>query len=138
MMLMILGALGVRTQQPSPYLTGPFVNGVMWREYSQTKKVSFVIGAVDGFIAAVYQVARILPQQGDCKRSVEAAIPNWVHSSNATAEDVAKEMDSFYQDGANISLPMIDAVEYSEMKLAGATKKELDEHLTRYREAIVK
>jgi hypothetical protein len=25
----------------------------MWREYSETKKVSFVIGAVDGFIAGV-------------------------------------------------------------------------------------
>lgn len=45
-------------------------------------------------------------------------------------------MDSFYQDGANISLPMIDAVEYSEMKLAGATKKELDEYLTRFRQDV--
>jgi hypothetical protein len=105
MVMMILGALAVRTQQPSPYLTGPFVNGVMWREYSETKKVSFVIGAVNGFIAGVYGVVSILPQQGDCKRSVEAAIPTWFHN-NATAEDVAKEMDSFYQDGANISLPM--------------------------------
>jgi uncharacterized membrane protein AbrB (regulator of aidB expression) len=51
--VMVMGAVGVRTQQPSPYLTGPFVNGVMWREYSETKKVSFVIGAVDGFNAGV-------------------------------------------------------------------------------------
>ena len=51
--VIVMGAVGVRTQQPSPYLTGPFVNGVMWREYSETKKVSFVIGAVDGFIAGV-------------------------------------------------------------------------------------
>ena len=106
----------------------------MWREYSQTKKVYYVAGAVNGFIGGVYGVVGIL--QGDCKRNVEAAIPAWVHSSNATAEDVAKEMDSFYLDGANISLPMIDAVEYSEMKLAGATKKELDEYLTRYRQSV--
>lgn len=129
-----MGAVGVRTQQPSPYLTGPFVNGVMWREYSQTKKVYYVGGAVEGFLAGVYGVVGIL--QGDCKRSVEAAIPAWVHSSKANAEDVAKEVDSFYQDGANISLPMVDAVEYSEMKLAGATKKELDEYLTRYRQDV--
>ena len=64
LVLMILGAEGVRTQQPSPYLTGPFVNGVMWREFSETKKVSFVIGAVDGFIAG--GVIGILPQQGHC------------------------------------------------------------------------
>ena len=47
-----------------------------------------------------------------------------------------KEMDAFYEDGANISLKMIDAFEYSEMKLGGATKQQLDEYLTRSRLSV--
>jgi hypothetical protein len=55
-------------------------------------------------------------------------IPAWV-SSPATVDDIAKEMNSFYSDGANLSLPMIKAYVFCAMKLGGATKAELDGYL---------
>lgn len=60
----------------------------------------------------------------------EAALPMWVESRSATKLGIMKEMDSFYQNGANISLPIANVFEYSMMKLGGATKLQLDIYLT--------
>lgn len=61
------------------------------------------------------------------------AKPSWL-DNKATYEAVIKEMDSFYQDEANISLYYIYAFVHSEMKLAGATKEELHDYLLRSRQ----
>lgn len=133
--LMILGTLAVKTQDdPSPFKTHGMLNGVAWRSYSFREKLLYVGGASDGFIDGIY---RVLPRESECRRTVEAAIPDWIRS-NVTGAGIIKEMDSFYEDGANISLPTSDAFEYSEMKLSGATKKELDDYLNAIRQVAAK
>jgi hypothetical protein len=47
-------------------------------------------------------------------------------------------MDTFYEDGVNISIPMINAFEYSIMKLGGVSKKELDDFLKSVRQVSIK
>ncbi|HEY0324086.1 MAG TPA: hypothetical protein VGC66_24275 [Pyrinomonadaceae bacterium] len=40
--------------------------------------------------------------------------------------DIAKQVDSFYSDSANIRIPIFRAYQYSIMKMKGATNNELD------------
>lgn len=47
-------------------------------------------------------------------------------------------MDDFYQDGANISNSDSDAFEYSEMKLTGATKQQLNDYLRTSRKTVAR
>jgi hypothetical protein len=83
---------------------------------------------MDGWISAAY---RVMPVVGECRRMVQAALPAWAKTptKQLTSGEVEKEMDSFYEDGSNISLPMIDGFEYSSLKLGGASKQELDYYL---------
>lgn len=119
--LLVLGALAVRTQQP--YLTDGMGNGVLWRDLSHLQKVSYVTGATDGMEREYFH---IVAQQGN-----RPSLPFWFGRGGTM--DVVREMDSFYQDGSNISRPMITAFEYSAMKLAGDTKEQLDSYLTRFK-----
>ena len=50
-------------------------------------------------------------------------------AGNSTSGDVVKEIDAFYEDGANVSLPMITAFRFAHMKLAGATEQRLKDYL---------
>jgi hypothetical protein len=45
---------------------------------------------------------------------------------NHKVDDLIKEVNAFYNNAANIPLPMTDGVIYALMKLSGATKPQLD------------
>lgn len=128
MMLMILGTLA----QPSPYMTHGMYNGVTWRDSSYVEKAMFVDGAMGAYIREFFAV--VVSQPGQCAESVKAAAPSWINlgpnkADGAAAVDFVRGMDTLYQDEANIAIPMINAFQYSGMKLGGATKQELDEYL---------
>ena len=43
--------------------------------------------------------------------------------------DLVKQVDEFYADTANVRIPVIDAYVYALLKIRGATKQELDDHV---------
>lgn len=95
-------------------IMGPL--GLHWRRTIQHERLMWV--------------ARFLASYAD-----KPSKPSWL-DNKANFETVIKEMDSFYQDEVNVSLHYIYAFEYSEMKLAGATKKELHDYLIRSRQIM--
>jgi hypothetical protein len=128
MMLVVLGAVAVRAQDPNRYLTRGKVNGVSWRASSNIEKTYFTRGASDGVFQGMLLILAPL-KDGPCQSSALAAIPQWFANSHTTVSDHVKEMNAFYEDGANISVPIIDAYVYTGMKLAGASQQELDAYL---------
>lgn len=99
-------------------------HGLHWRRTAQREKLNYVAGAANRFMTGLGYGGK------------PAIKPSWL-DNKATYEAVIKEMDSFYQDEVNnIYLPYIYAFEYSEMKLAGATKQELRDYLNRSRQIL--
>jgi hypothetical protein len=122
LMLVLLGSVGVRTQEPSPYMTGGFLNGLSWKQMG-VARLYYVIASMDGYQQGAFLV--LYSSQGRACKLGDAALPFWFDLS-PQAQDIVKTIDSFYQDGANISIPVHDAFVWSEMKFAGATKDQLD------------
>ena len=118
--LLTLTMLGAMAQPPDPSLTAGSPNGLFWRDMSPHDRNVLVNGLMSGFIQGAYSVpgSQLGSQHGDCYSSVKASLPAWFHSKVMTG-DIVKEMDSFYQDGANIGLPVDNVFEYTEMRLAG-------------------
>lgn len=86
-------------------------------------------GASDGYIRGYFEIT--LQQFKTTQQCSIPTKPDWFDPQTTTNASLVKEMDRLYQDGANISLPMVYVFQYSEMKLSGATKQQLDELLTR-------
>lgn len=74
----------------------------------------------------VYAV--LCPQE--CHGNVNAAMPAWF-KNDASAADIVKEMDAFYEEKGKINFSMDDAFVVSNMKLAGATKRQLESYRRR-------
>jgi hypothetical protein len=95
MTLMILGALAVRTQDPSPYFTNDKPNGLSWRTASLEERAYYVAGAKDGYLdGAVGVLVTLIAQRqpDECIRTVDATAPVWLKASNITTGAVVKEM----------------------------------------------
>ena len=122
-LLMLMIFVAALRAQPIPYFTGRRPNGLMWRVLPSQEKTSYLGGVLDG-----YALAR-RDMQTACQGSVLASRPRWLKSTGTRDEvssEVSREMDRFYEDGSNVSIPMIYAFVWSRMMVAGATKEELD------------
>lgn len=84
-------------------------------------------GASDGYIYAAFARA--------C--NTKEALPSWFRT-DLTNRIVMREMDTFYEDGANISIPTINAFQYSIMKLGDVSKQELDDFLKAVRQVSIR
>lgn len=115
--MMVMGAVAVRTQQP--LLTNGLFNGRAWRESSPLTRAAYAIGATNGWAGGYIYGTRTMQLSKGCET---AAFPKWVQR-DATSAEIVKEMDAFYGDGANISIPLTDAFQYSLMKASGASKQ---------------
>lgn len=108
MTLMILGALA-QDDKPSQ------ANRLLWRFMPHDVKVAYVDGVTDGLTEGL-SWCRGRPTGPDI-------------AGNSTSADVAKEIDAFYEDEANVSLPMITAFRYAHMKLTNASEQRLKDFL---------
>jgi hypothetical protein len=81
LMLIILGTMAVRTQQPSPYVTNGALNGLAWRADSLQERMSYLEGASDGYIFAAFARA--------C--SAKEALPSWFRT-DLTGRIIMHEM----------------------------------------------
>src|SRR5579859_5178075 len=76
---------------PGPDVTAGFTNGRLWLKLDDSTKHAFLVGCRDGFLMGAYQVAG-----GDY-----AKVPEALKFPELTTNEIAKEMDSFYSEGAN-------------------------------------
>jgi hypothetical protein len=127
LMLMMLAVVAVgQSQDPGPLFTDGSPNGRWWLQLNSTEKALVVLGAEAGFheAKAEISIAVVKAENPICTRSLLDTYRE--KATHITRRDVVREIDAFYSVGANISLPWDDALVYSVMKLAGATKAEID------------
>jgi hypothetical protein len=117
-MVLVLVCAG---QVEGPYGTQGIPNGLAWRAMPYQEKGAFVAGILYGAqIVGNSVLAGSLPA---CPTSVD--LPKW---GDRKPNDVVQVVDAFYENAANIPIPMPDGVVYALMKLNGATKEQLDNY----------
>ena len=101
------------------FFTKGEANGAFWRDLTDPMKISLLVGTgVGRGVLSLYTLSD-LPV---CNNRVDDD-PKWPIITNA---NLSKELDTFYNDAANMPLPISIAVIHIFMKLRGATKEDLE------------
>jgi|ERR1700693_240821 len=107
---------------PGPDVTSGFTNGRLWLKYDTNAKTSFLVGCRDAMLLGSMTVT------GDY-----AKIPEQLNWPELTTEEIAKELDLFYSEGANGPIPIIIAIRYVRHKASGDTPDQLQQLLASMR-----
>jgi hypothetical protein len=103
-------------------------NGRAWKSLDPQSKVAWLVGIEDG----VTLLFKELFDEGNSEptqRVLDAVtIPGFRQS------DIAKQMDSFYSDSANVRIPVLEAYRYSLLKMKGKKASDLEEVLVGLRQ----
>jgi hypothetical protein len=98
-----------------------YVNGRYWKDEGQAElsRMSYLVGVMDmaaheNVWLSVYQVYKVTPQ---------AAI--W--PKGATLGEVKESVNEFYQDPANLQIPIIDTISLIKYRLEGHGPKDIEE-----------
>ena len=125
-LLFLVLCLCLHGQDKDAYFTKGDPNGVFWKGLSDGEKSILVLGAgVGKGVVFFYDLANFQM----CSQQL-VTNNNWPKLTNAA---VAKEVDAFYNNRANVRLPINVALVHVFMKLKGAS----DEDLERFRIRII-
>lgn len=102
----------------------PAKNGFFWNKLNLEQKASILLGIDNGeylILLKAYE-NKILVKVTD-------AIEKSIRSDEITGfnlNELAKQIDMFYQDSANLKIPFIEAYRYISKRIKGASPQELD------------
>jgi hypothetical protein len=114
--------IGCAQLAPSPQVTTGFTNGRFWIQLDHSTKAAFLVGCRDSFLYGAFFVT------GDY-----AKIPDELRFPDLTIDELVKEVDLFYLEGANGPIPIIFAVRYARHKAIGDAPEKLQELLASLR-----
>ena len=113
-------------------LTGGQMNGRGWKTLGKAKVV-YLLGLEDGLAAGLIHGSFAKGGQGitseEFQKEFFKVIPD-----RFTRDEVISEIDGFYEDAANVLIPVRGAVEWVAEKMKGASPAELQERATRIRQ----
>ena len=95
-------------------------NGHAWKVLPRQAKITFIIGLEEGWLLVLMQTKEGGGQ--NINALWESARGN---SMGLMGSEIAKQVDSFYSDSANIRVPIVEAYRYIHQKVKGATPEEL-------------
>jgi hypothetical protein len=131
LLLLLVLATGLVAQDGTAlYMTNGEANGLLWRTLNNTSKLSLLMGVNSG--------AMVLKIWALTDNPVCVDLSNKHDYPDITNGDLAKEVDQFYTNAANVPLPVSAAVLYTYKKLTGATKEQLDQFRASALKAYVK
>lgn len=107
---------------PGPQVTSGFTNGRLWMQLDHATKAAFLAGCRDAFLYGAFFVT------GDY-----AKIPDELRFPSLTADELLRELDLFYSEGANGPIPIIFAIRYARHKAIGDGPGELQDLLASMR-----
>jgi|ERR1700736_1887885 len=117
----VFGHVGMATQ-----------NGRTWHQVSEQERILFLNGLQDGIILASRELSAdplsADPDVARIQRALNATVVKGFHFS-----DIAKQVNAFYADSANIKIPIIEAYKYSLEKLKGGTSDYLRQMIVELR-----
>jgi hypothetical protein len=105
----LLGTRGIMTQ-----------NGRTWQQLDVRAKIMFVNGVQDGATLLLSHI----PDSEKAQRAMDA-----ITISGFRFSDIAKQIDLFYSDSANIRIPIVEAYKYALLKMKGSTDTDHDKLL---------
>jgi len=102
-------------------------NGRSWQQMDMQTRILFLIGVQDG-VALLFKQLSSDVNVDKLQHGVDGVIISGFRWS-----DLAKQVDLFYSDSANIKIPIVEAYVYSLKKLKGADSTTLDQLVVQLR-----
>ncbi|MEK6808093.1 MAG: hypothetical protein AABY14_00230 [Nanoarchaeota archaeon] len=102
----------------------PAKNGFFWNELNLEQKASILLGIHNGEYLILLKA-----YENRTLSKVTDAIEESIRSDEITGfnfNELAKQIDMFYQDSANLKIPFIEAYRYISKRIRGASPQELD------------
>jgi hypothetical protein len=104
-------------------------NGRTWQGLDKQSKIMFLTGIQDGVTLLLEQLSDQNYPEGAQRALMDANMITGFRFS-----DIAKQVDVFYSDSANIRVPVIEAYKYSLLKMKGANNSDLEQVIVRLRQ----
>ena len=121
---------------PPSFSTGDLFNGHMWQLLSGTQKISHLTGIHEGIILCLNQIKQDLKIPSDLMNKMQDAgifdRRRLLFSSQGVTA-IETRMNHFYEDSANLEIPIIDAYQHITLALNFATPEDLESNLSSLR-----
>ena len=105
-------------------------NGRYWKHLNPQSKITLLYGYEEGVTLLVREISlKAKPDVATKTQEVAASLM----ISGFRFSDLVKQVDELYADTANVRIPVIDAYVYSLLKIRGAAKQELEDHVVALR-----
>jgi hypothetical protein len=121
---------------PPSFTTTDLFNGRMWQLLSGTQKISHLTGIHEGIILCLNQIKGDLQIASDLmKKMQDSGIfdRRRLLFSSQGITDIETRMNHFYDDSANLDIPIIDAYQHITMELNFSTPEDLKNNLSSLR-----
>ena len=121
---------------PSSFSTAGLFNGRMWQLLSGTQKISHLTGIHEGIILCLNQIKEDFKISSDLMkkmRDVGIFDRRRLLFSSQGVIAIETRMNHFYEDSANLDIPIIDAYQHITLTLNFATAEELNNNLSSLR-----
>jgi len=113
-------------------LTGGQINGRGWKALGKAK-VAYLMGLQDGLAAGLIQGSFAKGGQGITSEEFQTEFFKVIpYKSNL--DELISEIDSFYEEAANVLIPVRGAVEWVAEKINGASPARLQAQITKIRQ----
>ena len=116
----------------SSYITADVFNGRMWKLLSGTQKISHLTGIHEGIILCLNQTKEDLRVSSDLmKKMQDSGIFDRLRLlfSSQGITEIETRMDHFYEDSANLDIPIIAAYQHITLELNFATSEDIKNNL---------
>jgi len=105
-------------------------NGRYWKQLNQQSKIALLYGYEEG-VTMLVRETRLKAKPDVATKTEEVAASLMI--SGFRFSDFVKQVDELYDDTANVRIPVIDAYVYALLKIRGATKQKLEDHVATLR-----
>jgi len=120
----------------SSYITADVFNGRMWKLLSGTQKISHLTGIHEGILLCLNQIKQDTKISSDLMKEMQDSgifdRRRLLFSSQGITE-IETRMDQFYEDSANLDIPIIAAYQHITMELNFATSEDIENNLSSLR-----
>ena len=103
-------------------------NGHLWDSLPDVAKTVYLSGVMDGKMALSDKLTHHNTLPKECTSTVENVVADFtVHGYNIG--DYQKEIDKFYEDGANVTIPIVTALDVASNRFNGMGKEALERYV---------
>jgi hypothetical protein len=104
-------------------------NGKAWKLLDGQSKITYLTGIQEGAFLLLREASR----NGGSNAVIEREAVN-LNVTGFRESDLSSQVDGFYNDSANLRIPVVDAYKYVLKKLRGAKTSELDAYISELRQ----